>query len=559
MKERAALAAALAAAALLAFGGALGAPPAYDDQVYLQANPFHRQSAGAVLKALVSRDYFARTDERSWQPLVTALESAARGRPGPVRAAALAAWAGCGVLVASLAAALGATPAGAAAGALAFTLFPAAAEALAVASFSGHVFALFFVLAAARLFLAGSAFGAAVALALGLTAKESAVTALPVLALLAWAQGLSWRKAVPALAVFAVYAVWRWGFLEPAPPIGALAYPFDGTLPWQSFGFQVRHLVLPWPLCLERTFDSAWDIERFARFLAPLAWAGAAWVCRRERPRLAALLWVGAAAAPVLHLIPFANLSPAADRYLLASAAPAAVFAALWAGTQRRAGVLAALGLVFGALAVPRALLFREPSALAGQTEACAPAHPRALALRGADLYGRGRFSEAALRFEKAFALQPALRAPFRDPGLFHVQGRDYVMGLMRLREGKGAEAEGYLREAVSQAEPGPARAAALDRLGDALFLTPAKVLEAREAYRLASVEVPSWAMAYAKQAGTMRQPEAAQALPLLRKALELSADATDEERYFREEVTAAIARAEGKRVSVSVFRNFRK
>lgn len=544
MRAQAGLLLGLAAAALLAFGAALNAPPAYDDQIYLQGNPFHLQPAGAVVSALASRRYFALTDERSWQPLVTALESAARGRPAPVRAAALAAWVGCGALVASLAAALGAPAEAAAVGALLFTLFPAAVEALAVASFSGHVFALFWVLTASRLFLAGSGLGAAVALAFGLTAKESAVTLLPALGLLSWATGLPLRRMAPALAVFGVYAVWRWGLLEPPPPIGELAYPFDWTLPWQAFGFQIRHLAVPWPLCLERSFDAAWGAERIARFVAPLAWAGLAWVWRRERPRLAALAWVAAAAAPVSHVIAFANLSPAADRYLLAGAAPAAVAAALWAGESvRRRGALAAVALGFGALAVSRSLLFLEPDALSAQTEACAPQHPRALALRGAYLYGLGRPAEAAERFEKAFALQPALQAPFRDPGLFHLQGADYVLGLMRLRSGKAAEAEPYLRRAVAAAEPGPARAAACDRLGDAL-LALGRPLEARAEYRRAATQVPAWAMPWAKMAGTMTRGEVTAAVPLLERALALSAGDSSQERAFRAEVAAALSTA---------------
>lgn len=548
MKRTAGLAAALAAAALLAFGAALGAPPAYDDQIYLQGNPFHQQPPGSILRALSSRRYFAYTDERSWQPLVTALESAARGRPAPVRVAALAAWVGCGILVAGLASALGA-PAGAAyAGALAFTLFPAATEALAVASFSGHVFSLFFVLAGALIFLAGSGWGAAAAVALGLTAKESAVTIIPLLGLLSWATRLApryaMRRAAPALAVCVVYVVWRWGILEPAPPIGALAYPFDWTLPWQAAGFQLRHLAAPWPLCLERSFDAAWGPERAARFVAPLVFGALAWVWRHDRPRLASLAWILCAAAPVSHLVAFANLSPAADRYLLPAAAPAAIGAALWAGESlRRRAALAAAALVFGGLAVSRSLLFLEPDSLSAQTEACAPEHPRALAIRGAFLYGRGRSAEAAERFEKSFALQPALLAPFRDPGLFHLQGGDYVLGLLRLRSGKPAEAEAFFKRAYASAPPGPARAAVCDRLGDAL-LAQGYRLQARSAYRLATEEVPSWAMPWAKLAGTMTRAEAAAAVPLLERALALSAGDSAEERAFREEVAAALSTA---------------
>lgn len=541
-----ALAFALVAAA--AFAVVLPAPPAYDDQVYLVGNPFLRQAPAAVARALASPDYFALTDERSWQPLVTALEAGAGGRPWPVRAAALAAWAGCGLLTASVAAALGATPPAALAAGMALTLFPAAAEALAVASFSGHVFSLLAVLGAARLFLAGSGLGAAAALAAGLLAKESAVTALPVLALLAWREGLApgdaLRRAGPSLAAAAAYAAWRWGVLVPPPPIGATAMTFHWDLPWQALGFQLRHVAVPWPLCLERSFGDAWDLERALRFALPPAWLALVWAWRADRARAAALLWVGAASAPVLHLVPFANLSPAADRYLLAAAAPAAVAAALWAADDRRrlAG-LAAAALAFGALAFDRALLFLEPDALTAATEACAPEHPRALALRAAHLYGRGRYDEALPRFEEAFRLAPALQAPFRDPGLFHMQGSDYVLGLAMFRAGRVAESEAYLRRAAAVAPPGPARAAALDRVGDVLLET-GRPLEARAAYRAAAADLPAWAVPHAKTAGTMTLAEAAEAVPYLEKALALSAEGTPEEAVFRREVGDALDRA---------------
>jgi tetratricopeptide (TPR) repeat protein len=546
--RRAAPALALFLTAGAAFGVLLPAPAAYDDQVYLVGNPFHRQPPAAVARALASPDYFALTDERSWQPLVTALEAAAGGRPWPVRAVALAAWAGCGALTASLAAALGASPAAAFAAGMLLTLFPAAAEALAVASFSGHILALLGVLAAARLYLAGSAFGAAAALAAAFLAKESAVTALPVLALLAWREGLSpadaLRRAAPSLGVAAAYASWRWGVLVPPPPIGDTAAAFHWTLPWQSLGFQLRHLALPWPLCLERSFGAAWDSERVLRFALPPAWLALLWAWRTDRSRAAALLWVGAASAPVLHLVPFANLSPAADRYLLAAAAPAALAAALWAGSgRRRSAALAAVALAFAALSFDRALLFLEPDALTAATEACAPEHPRALALRAAHLYGRGRYDEALPRFEKAFRLAPGLQAPFRDPGLFHMQGSDYVLGLVMFRAGRVAESEGFLRRAAAVAPRGPARAAALDRVGDVLLET-GRPLDARAAYRAASSELPAWAVPYAKTAGTMTLAEAAEAVPYLEKALALSAEGTPEEAVFRREVGDALDRA---------------
>lgn len=509
-------AAALAAAAAAAYGLLLGAAPFYDDTAFLEHSPLVAAPARKAAAAAFSRDYFSRTDERSWQPGVTVLEWASGGNPAPVRALALAAWVLAGLMLAALARRLGAAEADAALAGLLLVLFPAATEALAVASFSGHVFSLAAVLGFLLLFddaLSGARSGAwaAAVLAAGLCFKESALAALPAGALLAWARGRDPRRAGRAAAVTAaVYLVWRFAVLIPAPGLGARSFPRTAALPWEAFGWHLRMLLWPSPLCLERTFSPG--PERAARLLLPAAFAGAGWACRRRPGTAFALAWLAAAASPQLHVVPFANLSPAADRYLLAPTAGFVLFLAL-AGNGRPAfrAALLALALAWGVAGARRSAVLRDADALGAQTAACAPAHPRALAFSANRHYGRGRYAEAEPLFARAFALDPGFSVGFFDAGLWHASGRDYVAGLLRLRRGDPAAALPLLTAAGFAPDPAAA-AAALEKQGEALA-AQGRPQEARRPLAEASRRAPGWPLPLL-QAGLLdlaaaRHPEA--------------------------------------------------
>lgn len=503
--RRAFLAAALAllAAAAAVYGPLLGAPPLYDDQVYLQANPFNSLPAADVLGALASRSYFERTQERSWQPLVSAVEWAAAGSPAPVRAVSLLALVAAGLLVFLLGLRLGLAEREAALAGLLLVVFPAGTEAVAVASFAGHHLALAAVCGVLLAFdraLEGSAaasWAAAAALAGGLLSKEAALVAVPAAAALAWARGRTargaFRAAVPLLGAALLYLSWRFGALLPPAPLNGTEYPGSWTLPWEAFGAHLRLLAAPVPLCLERVF--APGPERWVRFLLPLGWLAALWTWRADRPRVFLLLWLACAAAPTLHFLSFANLSPAADRYTVALAAPA-VLALAAAGRTRRSVLLAALCLCWGVIGVLRSGTMRQPDALAEQTVVCAPGHPRALSILASRRLARGDVAGASELFSRVFSADPLFVTSFREGGLWHSQGRAFVEGLLKLQSGDSAAALPLFEEAAAAAREPHARAAALTRLGEALGLV-GRASEAWPAFDEASNLAPDWALPY--------------------------------------------------------------
>ena len=494
---------AMAAAAAAVYGPLLTGPVLYDDQVYLQANPFSSLTAPRAAAALASRRYFELTQERSWQPLVSAVEWAAAGRPAQVRAVSLIALVAAGLLVFLLGLRFGLAEREAAMAGLLAVLFPAGTEAVAVASFSGHHLALAAVcgvLLAFDMALAGSAaasWAAAAALAGGLLAKEAALMAVPAAAALAWARARSPREALgaaaPLLGAALLYLVWRFGVLLPPAPLGGTEYPRTWSLPWEAFGAHLRLLAAPVPLCLERVF--APGPERWARALLPSAWLAALWSWRADRARVFLLLWLACAAAPTLHFLPFANLSPAADRYTVALAAPAALLLGLMAvGRPRGALLLTAVILFWGVTGVLRAGTLRDPDALAEQTVLCAPGHPRALSILASRRLERGDLDGAGALFARVFAADPLFVTSFREGGLWHSQGRDYVEGILKLQAGDPAAAVSLFDAASRTARDPHAQAAALTRLGEALGMA-GRGGEASAALARAAELAPEWAL----------------------------------------------------------------
>ncbi|MEK9144501.1 MAG: tetratricopeptide repeat protein, partial [Elusimicrobiota bacterium] len=354
-------------------------------------------------------------------------------------------------------------------------------------------------------------FGALAAFVLACLSKESALVLPPLLAAHDFLFSDGNRPGRPVdkgawaglLALTGAYLYWRFGLLQPHPD--SLRPVSGAALSLESLGWYTLRLFWPSPLCLETTlvpFSGAW----LSRWLLAGA-ALAAPFCSVRRPLRAFLsLWILLGLLPVLHLIPFANHSPVADRYLYL---PAAGFCLLLAGEPRlKPAGLALLGLAWGAALVTRNLLYLDERAFLEQTASCAPANPRAQALLGAFQAERlGDLRGAAATFERAYSLAPELRTLFVEPGLVHSAGSAYVLGLLNLRMGEPAEAERRFSRGLLREEETPAaRAALLLRRGDSRRAL-GKSEEASCDYQRALALVPDWDPARARARASGSRP----------------------------------------------------
>ncbi|HAH07072.1 MAG TPA: hypothetical protein DCM05_11235 [Elusimicrobia bacterium] len=424
-------AALVAGAALLVYGLTLAAAPFYDDQVFIQGNPLFDMPFGTFLSALVSRGYFLLTGERTWQPLVTLFHYFTHERAWLFRLAGILLHALNAVLVTFYARRLLKDDARALLAGLLFAFFPPSTEAVAVSAFKGHPAAFAFILAALLAWEAESVL-VYVFFALGLLCKETALL-IPALALLR-------RRLKPAQwalfgAIALAYLGIRFLYLLPVPPGGPLVPAGKASV--LSFGWYLLRLLWPHPLCLESSLPSGWTYPLIAAlYLGALA-------CARN----ALLAWVGLGLLPFLHLVPFANYSPVADRYLYLSAAG---FCLLLARLPKAA--LAAVLVAWGALSLQRNALYSDPEGLAEQTAACAPRNPRAQAMLGGFYADRKRdFPKALACFERAFALDPSYRTRLDEPGLSHIEGAPYILGSLKLALGDASGAEALLRKGLEE------------------------------------------------------------------------------------------------------------
>ncbi|MCM2303667.1 MAG: hypothetical protein NDJ72_03135 [Elusimicrobia bacterium] len=251
-------------------------------------------------------------------------------------------------------------------------------------------------------------------LSLGLLSKESALVAVPLSFLYVV---LFARDAMPRLkplafavaAICAVYLTFRFGVLSPPR-----AFPrrFDYAS-LESFAFYLRTLAVPYPLCLERTLPSG----PFWIFWLG-AFAAAAGVLRRSKESLFALAWIAVCLAPVLHLVPFANVTPVADRYLYLPAAGLSLLLALRLGRSARGEyVLAGVLVVWAGIAVQRNLTYRSTRALFEQTASCAPGNARAQFLLGMICFQEKDYAASRAAYERVLALtdSPGARAALED------------------------------------------------------------------------------------------------------------------------------------------------
>jgi hypothetical protein len=369
-------------------------------------NPAFARPFGEFLAGLFSRDYFAFVQERTYQPLVTLFHWFTHGAPLAYRLAGLALHAANAALVYAIARRLLKRDRAALLAAALFAFFPAHTEALNFSAFKGHALAAAFIMATVLAFMEKRAAAAAGFFALALLSKETGLVALLLCA--AHERG-KLRRLAPLAAIGAAYLALRFVWLAPPP-----AFPSGFARPVvESFGFYVRMLALPWPLCLERTLPAA-----------PLLYAWAAvfvlgvWAWRRSREALFFLAWIVAGLLPVLHLIPFANVTPVADRYLYL---PAAGFALLLAGlygkTARGERLLAGVLVAWASLTAARNLDYRSERALFEQTADRAPDNPRAQFLVANARFHDKDYAAARRGYERVLALteSPGARAALAE------------------------------------------------------------------------------------------------------------------------------------------------
>ena len=415
-------AAALAAGIFLAYAPALTSPVIYDDASHVRDNPVFRLPFGEFWAGLWSRDYFSFAAERTYQPLVTLFHYATHSQPLIYRSFGLGLHVLNAALLFQVARTLGAgrRPAILAAGLFAF--FPASTELLNFSSFKGHLFAascVFGVVLAvmelcAEKGQAASPFKIFFFLILGFLSKESALVAVPLsliyVFLFAGHEARRLRKPAAVAAVLCAAYFWcRFSFL--APP---RAFPkrFEySTL--ASFAFYLRTLAVPYPLCLERTLPGGpWWLLWLTVFAAAVGFL------RKSKDALFALAWIAVSLAPFLHLIPFSNVSPVADRYLYLPSAGLCLLLACRLGRARRGEyALAAVLAVWTANTVSRNLTYRSTRGLFEQTASCAPQNARAQFLLGMVCFQEKDYAASRAAYGRVLALtdSPGARAALAD------------------------------------------------------------------------------------------------------------------------------------------------
>jgi len=389
-------AAALAAALILVYAAALNAPVMYDDLSHIRDNPAFLLPAWDFLAGLVSRNYFSFASERTFQPLVTLFHYATHGSPLLYRSFGLAVHLLNVGLLYSIAQHLTAGRRPAIYAAILFCFFPAHTELLNFSAFKGHLFAATCVLAVILSVIReqSSPLKIIIFLAAGLLSKESALVAVPISLLYA----VCFRRAdlkrllISASILCALYLLYRFAYLTP-PPAFPRRFEYSSL---ESLAFYLRTLVVPYPLCLERTVPAGpW----FAAWLS--AFAAASWLLRKSKPSLFTLLWIPLALLPFLHLISFSNVSPVADRYLYL---PAAGFSLLLAFNLNERALIA-VAVAWTALTGARNQLYLSPRSLYADTASCAPLNPRAHFLHGNACFQEGDFPAARAAYERVLSL----------------------------------------------------------------------------------------------------------------------------------------------------------
>ncbi|MBL9077312.1 MAG: tetratricopeptide repeat protein [Planctomycetes bacterium] len=264
---------------------------------------------------------------------------------------------------------------------------------------------------------------AAVAFAMALLAKESAVALLPLVAMARWAVRLPVRRSLAwLLGVVAFWWLLRWvAFGSVAGGIGHRADDPIAVARWPAaalevFGRHLELLVWPWPMSPFRAFDGGIGMQLRAAAWA-LAWGAAAVIAGRRRDRVA-LFALAAVAAPLALPTAFAarlGPYPIADRYLGPAVLGAALLLVGRDSGRRRCGFALALGLGAAVASVLQVGIWRDDAHLVECGLAVAPRDPGLLVMDGNGKLAAGAFPAARSAYEAALAAMPSVGAGVRS------------------------------------------------------------------------------------------------------------------------------------------------
>jgi protein O-mannosyl-transferase len=437
-------AAAILIAVIAAFGPSLRNEFTYDEpMVIVDAEPF---LAAPQWRSFVSPDYFLRSNETTYRPLVTltyVLDRQISGGTDPiVYKAQSIAWHGlAAVLVAAVARTLVAFRWAPLVAGLMFALHPVTTEVVDNASFREDAMAAAFGMSALLFAWRDRNWLALISFAAALLSKESAI-AIPLLLALSWTVVGSprsrMRRIAGLVAVALAYLIVRFGPMRldvvyGQHPGGSLRAALSGM--WDIFAHYLRLLVVPWPLCADYAgyfdFESRTLLPRSPGLLLAVAVsaAGVALYRRGHRAVAFGIGWFLIALLPVANVIPMPI--PAAERFLylplvgvaLAFAAGVGALMSLLTAAQRRAiagaGVL--LSLLFTLLVHARHRDWRDDRSLLLATVAVNPRSCRAQSAMGVGLLRRGLregnsalVAAAAAKQRLALSLCPPSREPIQ-------------------------------------------------------------------------------------------------------------------------------------------------
>ncbi len=403
-------AAALAGAIALIYAPALMSPVIYDDVSHVRDNPAFRLPFGEFLSGLLSRDYFSFAAERTYQPAVTLFHYASHSYPLIYRVFGLGIHFLNAVLLYLVARRLDAGRRPAIFAACLFAVFPPHTELLNFSAFKGHLFVSTCVLAVLLAVIEMCAdrsnhslpFKICFFLILGFLSKETALIAvgLSFVYVVLFARSEVRRLRGLAISVAAICAVYLWYRFSYLTPPRSFPKRFEHSS-LESLAFYLRTLAAPYPLCLERTLPSGpWWMLWLAGFSA------AVWRLRKSKEGLFALAWIVVSLLPVLHLIPFSNVSPVADRYLyLPAAGLCLLLAQLLGRTPRGEYALAGLVAIWAGVSGARNLTYRSTRALFEQTASCAPQNARAHFLHGMICFQEKDYAASRAAYERVLSL----------------------------------------------------------------------------------------------------------------------------------------------------------
>jgi tetratricopeptide (TPR) repeat protein len=220
----------------------------------------------------------------------------------------------------------------------------------------------------------------------------------------------------------------------------------------KAFGENVRLLVWPWPLYLDRAFtlpESAAEPAVLAGLLVFAVFVVAAfWSARRAPPVAFALAWYG------LNLLPVSNVVPlsywyVAERFLYVPSVGFALLAGVaWQAAGRRAATAAVVAILtaYAALTVTQNLVWKDARALYSHTLAHNPGSYRAHHGIGLVLEREGDRAGAEGSYREAIRRHP----PYAEPR--------YALATLLLDEGRLDEAVEIARSfsALEPEDPRP-------------------------------------------------------------------------------------------------------